>query len=88
MTYYAQRSPYGTATASPADALHGFGTRAQRAQWIAADPEHRAAITRDTARRWYPAAFDASRVWHIWQGTDTGAQEWTGAPTGGVYKEL
>lgn len=62
-----------------------------------ADEARRDEITRKQARRWYPAAFKddtgvfprtnaAGDYWDT--ADDDGAQEWSGAPTGGIYSEI
>lgn len=82
--YYAQRSPYGVTTASAADDLVRFDSADDRDQWTERDPEHRAAITSSSARRWYPEAFSACQQWDKW----TAGGEWTGHSTGGVYATI
>lgn len=65
--FYAQITPYGARTASPADRLVRFESAARRDAWVLAacgsadeaDRARRDAITREEARRWYPEAFRA-----------------------------
>lgn len=65
--FYAQSTPYGARTASGADRLHRFNSRAERDEWVKAawtncdhaGDERRTEVTRDEARRWYPDAFRA-----------------------------
>lgn len=97
--YYAQGFAYENA-ASLSDTLYRFATAAERLAWCRENWAHRDVITRDEARRWYPAAFrddtpqnfkqsflDANG-WY-WDDADAnGACEWLGSPTGGVYAEL
>lgn len=61
------------------------------------DQSRRDIVTRSEARRWFPEAFaqtagafpPARSYDDYWDDADDdGAQEWTGAPTGGVYSEI
>lgn len=60
-----------------------------------ADRATRCPVSREEARRWYPEAFSTgasqgwryARVGDYWEGEpdESGADWWSGSPTGGVY---
>lgn len=101
--YYAMECPRGCTTASKGDRLRRFATSAARAALVSeafegvdyVDQCKRDEVTREEARRWFPAAFSPSAVtfpafttgdyWDRLE-AESGA-EWSGEPTGGVYAD-
>ena len=99
MFYYAQYCPLGISTACRSDILFRFETLYERNLWVNSDNTakgltgdfdrtKRDSISREEARRWYPAAFRKDTPKDCWDKPDNdGASEWLGKPTGGVYAE-
>lgn len=55
--FYAINCEYGVRAISDADRLARFAAKAERDAWVAADWEHREAVSRKEARRRFPGAF-------------------------------